>query len=73
MCDIIFNSSNNACPTCYHFRDSPSRNMQDLDLCNGSMSNQNMLIESPYTTLYFMTLVMIAPSITIVDIFAIDR
>ena len=60
MCLLIFNNNINSCPTCYHFRDIPSRNVQDLDLYNGSRSNQNMLIESHYTTLYLMTIVMIA-------------
>ena len=60
MCDMIFNSNNDAYPTCYHFRDIPSRTVQDLDLYNGSRSNQNMLIESSYTTLYLMAIVMIA-------------
>ena len=44
-------------------------NDHDLDLDNEPMSNINMPIESPNTTSYLMTIVMLPLALTIYEIF----
>ena len=43
----------------------------DLDLWNGSRSNTNILIESPYRTFCLVAIVMLATSVTISKLFAV--
>ena len=66
--DILYNGNSNVYPVSYHLWNIHNQNVQDLDLWNGLRWNINMSIESSF---YMMTIVMLALSVTIYEIFAI--
>ena len=63
--------NSNVCHICQDFTDIRCQNVHDLDrnLLYGPSSNANMPIETPFVTFDELAIAMLAPTVTIYEIF----